>query len=248
MQGCPYDALYINPVKGTAEKCHFCAHRTERGLAPACAVVCPTEAIIPGDFDDPESLVSRLRRSGGLEARKVEAGTGPNVWYREAARAGIDPADTCVSGGYLWSDRPPGLSVDALEFDALERKARARTTYDVGHAPLWGGRITGYLFTKSLAAGAFLAALCALPSVLGGGDASARAAAIGVPVLALAFLALTSWLLVTDLKRPERFLYILLRPNWSSWLVRGTWALMAYGGLLSLWLLPWMAISWLKPS
>jgi len=39
MQGCPYDALYLNDATGTAEKCHFCAHRTERGLAPACAVI-----------------------------------------------------------------------------------------------------------------------------------------------------------------------------------------------------------------
>ena len=86
MQACPYDALYINENEGVAEKCHFCAHRTERGLAPACAVVCPTEAIIPGDFHNPDSVVSGLKSSGELTARKLEAGTGPNVWYREATR------------------------------------------------------------------------------------------------------------------------------------------------------------------
>ena len=79
MQGCPYDALYMNDATGTAEKCHFCAHRTEVGLAPACAVVCPTEAIVPGDFDDPRSRVSELRNSGRLTARKTEAGTGRPV-------------------------------------------------------------------------------------------------------------------------------------------------------------------------
>ena len=63
MQACPYDALYIHDERGVAEKCHFCAHRVERSLAPACATVCPTEAIIPGDFDDPESLVSQMRAS-----------------------------------------------------------------------------------------------------------------------------------------------------------------------------------------
>ena len=35
MQACPYDALYINEDLGTAQKCHFCAHRTERGMALA---------------------------------------------------------------------------------------------------------------------------------------------------------------------------------------------------------------------
>ncbi|HKX46218.1 MAG TPA: 4Fe-4S dicluster domain-containing protein, partial [Planctomycetota bacterium] len=82
MQACPYDALYLNASKGTAEKCHFCAHRTERGLAPACVVVCPTEALVPGDFDDPTSRVSRMKATGELAARRTEVGTGPNVWYR----------------------------------------------------------------------------------------------------------------------------------------------------------------------
>src|SRR5205823_7458967 len=36
---------------------------------------------------------------------------------------------------------------------------------------------------------------------------------------------------------PRRFLYVLLRPQWRSWLVRGAYALTAYGGLLTLWLL-----------
>src|SRR6185503_11808023 len=133
MQGCPYDALYINPDKGTAEKCHFCAHRTEAGLAPACAIVCPTEAIIPGDFDDPESRVSRMRKEFSLSARKTEAGTGPNVFYREVASAAITPLETSDAGGHLWTTRHPDVPMEGREFDALEAKARARTTYDVAH-------------------------------------------------------------------------------------------------------------------
>ncbi len=163
MQGCPYDALYINPDKGTAEKCHFCAHRAEQGLAPACAVVCPTEAIIPGDFHDPESRVSRMKREFELSARKTEAGTGPNVFYREVAPAGIDPMQTSDAGGHLWAARHPAVPMEAREFDALqgamETKARAKTTYDVAHPPLWGWKISAYLLTKAMAAGVFLAAI-----------------------------------------------------------------------------------------
>jgi len=238
MQGCPYDALYINPRKGTAEKCHFCAHRAEQGLAPACAVVCPTEAIIPGDFHDPESTVSRLRRQFDLKARKTEAETGPNVFYRDVADAGIQPLTTNSAGGYIWSDRRPGPQLEAAEFEALEKKARARTVYDVAHPPLWGGKITGYLFAKSLAAGVFLASGFAglAPFDFGGGDAGASAwKAVLLPLLALVFLGVTGFLLVADLKRPERFFYILTRPNWSSWLVRGTWAIIAYSGMLLAW-------------
>ena len=224
MQGCPYDALYINPDKGTAEKCHFCAHRVEQGLAPACAVVCPTEAIVPGDFDDPASAVARLREGGSLQRRKVEAGTGPNVWYKEVGEAGIDPLQATGAGQHIWADRHPGLPYDARayadELAAMMEVAQARTTYDVAHPPLWGGKITGYLFFKALAAGVFLA--------------GAGLGSVWVPVLGLFFLGLTTVLLVGDLKRPERFFFILTRPNWDSWLVRGTWFLIAYGLVLTI--------------
>ena len=32
---CPYDAIFINPADGCAEKCNFCAHRLEIGLEPS---------------------------------------------------------------------------------------------------------------------------------------------------------------------------------------------------------------------
>ncbi|MEM7310637.1 MAG: 4Fe-4S dicluster domain-containing protein [Planctomycetota bacterium] len=229
MQGCPYDALYIG-MNGTAEKCHFCAHRTERGLAPACAVVCPTEAIIPGDFDDSQSVVSRMRRDLGLEARKVEAGTGPNVLYREADSAGLQPLETNASGGYLWSNRVGGVELAAEEFRAAEDASSARTTYDVEHNQWWGWRVSAYLLTKAISAGAVLAAVPTLLRPGIGDEGGAWAAG-----LALLFLLATTALLIADLKRPERFFLILKRPNWNSWLVRGTVFLMGYGGLLTLW-------------
>ena len=234
MQGCPYDALYMNEDSGTAEKCHFCVHRTEMGLAPACAVVCPTEAIIPGDFDDPSSGVARMRAQGDLAARKVEAGTGPNVLYRAAAAAGIDPLRTRRDGGFLWADHRPGCEVPVEEQDLLERRASARTVYDVERPALWGRSITGYLYAKSLAAGTSMAAL--LAGLFSGEAAHPDLGSPGVPLLGLLLLALTTALLILDLGRPARFFYILTRPNWSSWLTRGTWALIGYGALLAVWL------------
>ncbi len=229
MQGCPYDALYINPGSGTAEKCHFCAHRTEMGLAPACAIVCPTEAIIPGDFDDPESVVSRLRADGGLEARKLEAGTGPNVLYKEAEPAGLKPLETSAAGGYLWSNRLPGPELDAEVFRSMEERARARTTYDVEHQNWWGWRVSAYLVTKAVSAGVVLAAV---PTML---RSASDEAGVYVGAIGILFLLITTALLVFDLKRPERFWLILRRPNWDSWLVKGTVFLMAHGFLLALW-------------
>lgn len=235
MQGCPYDALYIHPGLGTAQKCHFCAHRVEVGLAPACAVVCPTEAIVPGDFDDPKSRVSRMRDAHGLAGRKLEAGTGPNVLYREVAHAAIDPLETTAAGGYLWAEPRRGEVMDAEVFRAAERRARARTVYDTEHPPPWGRRISGYLFAKSIASGAFLAGFLLFPPFRAASEVAPATRTL-MPLLGLLALAWTGWLLVADLKKPSRFWYILARPNWSSWLARGTFVLAAYGLFLSIWM------------
>lgn len=236
MHACPYDALYINEDTGIAEKCHFCAHRTEIGLAPACAVVCPTEAIIPGDFDDPESVVSRMTREFDLGVRKPEAGTRPNVRYREVDKSGIDPGLANKSSGYLWSNPQTGPQMDAQTYEAMERRAagkadQARTVYDVPRKQLWGSKITDYLFTKSLAAGIFPVAILVnllndTPGAIGRMPAAASFVALGLCLL----------LLVLDLKRPERFWMLLLRPNWSSWLVRGSYLILAYQVVLLAWL------------
>lgn len=234
MQACPYDALYIDEEHGTAEKCHFCAHRTELGLAPACAVVCPTEAIIPGDFDDPESVVSRLKARGDLTARKEEAGTRPNVWYREADPAGLVPTSTNAAGGYLWANQIPGDPLEAERFLAEAEEHSARTVYDVDHKTWWGARVSAYLLTKSLSAGLALAPLLAFDAE--GGRLPAGLSLLA-PLLSLLFLAVTGVLLVTDLKRPDRVLLMLKRPNWDSWLIKGSLALLAHGAAQGLWLL-----------
>lgn len=243
LQACPYDALYLHEEKGTVQKCHFCAHRTEQGLAPACTVVCPTEALIPGDFHDPNSRVSKMRDEFDLRVRKPEAGTSPNVWYREASDAGVDPGLTNAAGGYLWSNQRPGPQLDAQLWEALEpsmeerAQPSARTTYNVDRKPAWGTAISGYLWLKSVAGGAFLAGAPLLAPLAGlWGHEPSQAAAWLVPGLAFVALSLTLVCLVADLKRPERFLKILLRPNWDSWLAKGSYLLLGFHLLLVIWL------------
>ncbi len=67
--------------KGVMEKCTFCVHRLEKGLQPACAAVCPTQAIKFGDLDDPDSEVSRLLKEKPHFRLLEEAGTSPRVFY-----------------------------------------------------------------------------------------------------------------------------------------------------------------------
>src|SRR5215471_20237803 len=56
------------------------------------------------------------------------------------------------------------------------------------------------------------------------------------PLIALAALAVTGLLLIFDLKRPDRFFYLLTKPNFRSWLVIGAYILMVFGALCVAWL------------
>ncbi len=37
MQACPYDAIHIDPAENTVAKCHFCAHRIDKGFGMVCS-------------------------------------------------------------------------------------------------------------------------------------------------------------------------------------------------------------------
>lgn len=63
------------------EKCQMCHHRVSRGEKPACVGVCLARARYFGDFDDPESEVSRLIRERAVERLLPEQGTDPSVYY-----------------------------------------------------------------------------------------------------------------------------------------------------------------------
>jgi formate-dependent nitrite reductase membrane component NrfD len=60
---------------------------------------------------------------------------------------------------------------------------------------------------------------------------------LAAPLVALAMAAVTGVLLIADLTQPWRFLYIFTMPQWGSWLVRGSYVLLAFGGVGSAWLL-----------
>jgi len=220
MQACPYDALYLNPDTGTAEKCHYCAHRTELGLEPACVSVCPEQAIVAGDAEDRDSVIAGMIRDLPTRQRKPEKETRPRVWYVDALEEALVPGSTAEPPQWLWADRrtPPLPAVNgfAAPPDLV-------TTLNVDHSPSWGTHIPAYLLTKNLAAGAMIAApFLGLLGTPGG---------LWPETAGLFFLAATLVLLVLDLERPERFLKLLLHPNPRSWLVKGTWVLTAFGAV-----------------
>jgi Fe-S-cluster-containing dehydrogenase component len=224
MQACPYDALYLNEDTGGAEKCHYCAHRVEQGLKPACEVVCPEEAIVSGDLHDPRSKIARLARLPEAVVRRPEQNTGPNVAYLGMDPVSLHPGRAREPSTYLWSERrnpPPDYPDDVAAHVALH--PHATTVLDVDHKVHWGWMVSAYLVTKGIAAGAGL--LAPLPGLLG----ATGFAAVWLPeLIALVFTAITTVLLVGDLKRPTKFFRLLTRPNTKSWLVRGGQVLMGY--------------------
>ncbi len=224
MQACPYDAIYLNEDRGAVEKCHFCAHRIDKGLEPACVTVCPVGAIIPGDLHDPESRAGALIRQRETSVRRPEQKTGPNVHYIGADEVSLKPGTAARPPIYLWSDRPPEKTEPWPA--GVPLVPDAAVVLDVGHRVEWGWPIAVYLVTKSIAAGAALLA----PAAAWLGLEGWRAAYLP-EVVALVFLAATLVLLVEDLAKPWRFYRLLTRPNMKSWLVRGGIALGAFGAM-----------------
>jgi len=231
MQACPYDALYIDPVEHTAQKCNFCAHRVDAGLKPACEIVCPETAIVSGDLDDPESSIARLIAREPVHVRKPEQGTQPKLFYINADALTLTPNLSRREGVTMWGELKGSSSAAAPQRSAMA-DGTARDVYDVAHPRPWGFKVSSYLWTKSIAAGA-LAVAAPLALAYGLVEPFGLTAAI----IALVFVMATAVLLVVDLKRPERFWYILAKPNFRSWLVWGAYILSVFGAVAAAWAL-----------
>ena len=283
LQACPYDAIYVDPDTGTAAKCHYCAHRVEVNLEPACVVVCPEHAIISGDLDDPISEISRMLSQFQTTVRKPEQGTAPKLFYVDGEDAALTPtatdrapvtfgwADvmplhgngdshphdaapvphssnghvpanqtsgkTAKSGVALREGKPQGLPPQGPIHIGADKMAGelVRTFYNAQHKIPWHWPVPAYLVTKGASSGVFM--LLALAALFGLAPVAPMSFVAG-GLASLILIGLTTALLVADLERPERFLSIILRPQWRSWLTKGAVLLIAFSTLLGLW---WLA-------
>ncbi len=260
MQACPYDALYIDPETHTAAKCNYCAHRVDVGLEPACVNVCPEHAIISGDMEDPHSEISQLLSREQLTVRKPEKGTQPNVFYIEGDATSLNPGATETSDNYMWNSQSKGVGHFAKYAEKITGEAdviamakqlagdsgqstgkrqievimeNAKRVYDSPNkGVLWGWEVSAYIWTKAIAAGAFLLPFIALfLGAFAEVTESIQMISLGAAML---FLVITGILLVVDLDQPKRFLYVLFRPQWKSWLSKGSFAITGYGAFLAL--------------
>ena len=78
---CPYRRIFWNEALQLPQKCDMCAHLLDRGYTqPRCVELCPTSALTFGDFNDPESEVSKLMAKNPKPLHE-EYGLGDNVLY-----------------------------------------------------------------------------------------------------------------------------------------------------------------------
>lgn len=99
IQACPYDARFINPVTGSADKCDFCLHRVSQGLEPACVETCIGRARIFGDLNDPDSEIAKEIASNPVTVLRQGQGTEPSVYYIAADHS--DEHDAERRGRYV---------------------------------------------------------------------------------------------------------------------------------------------------
>ena len=97
---CPWGAIFWNAEKNLPQKCTFCAHLLDDGWKlPRCVEACPTQALVFGNLDDPQSEVSRRAREKPIEALAPQPAVQPPVGY-----FGL-PA-RFVAGEIVLGDRP----------------------------------------------------------------------------------------------------------------------------------------------
>ncbi len=102
---CPFGAIFWNETYHIPQKCTFCAHLLDSGWKePRCVEACPTQAILFGDLDDPQSPVSKKRRGSEAKALWEKNDLSPRVFYVGLPRpfltgtVVLEEMDECAQG------------------------------------------------------------------------------------------------------------------------------------------------------
>jgi len=228
---CPEHAIISGDMDNPAtEISHLLARqpvkvrKQEKGTIPNLFYIDADDAsLVPTATDKrPDTMWSHQERGVGHFARAAEklAFSNPDVVtaLMEVNGQSATAAEVREQG--------PARSIDLMLGKAPRR------VYDApDKGIMWGWEVSGYVWTKAIAAGAVLVPFMAWLLGFAGPNTAGVYWGYG---MALFFLAATGALLVMDLDQPKRFVYVLLRPQWRSWLPRGGYAITAYGGLLTL--------------
>ena len=260
---CPYDAIYVDPREKTIGKCNLCAHRLDQNLQPACVSICPENAIVAGDLDDPLSPISKLIASETIVVREPEHGTAPRLFYiggidshrhlrgfclaatvrRSAVPSlfedglGYEHASQTDTDDYAFID-PLLLSTGCMTL-AAEPEPLASPLEPLAAPPSQPPSHTlhwrQWFLAASVPAKGLAAGVTAIAS-LGFALDLVHLSPLTAVRAALCSVSIAGVALIFHLGRPERFLSIFLRPRWRSWLTRGALLLTGLALVLLLWL------------
>ncbi|HLO33923.1 MAG TPA: NrfD/PsrC family molybdoenzyme membrane anchor subunit, partial [Anaerolineales bacterium] len=106
------------------------------------------------------------------------------------------------------------------------------TAYNAQHKIQWHWELPSYIVTKNIAGGLFM--LLSLGAGVGAFTFDSLTF-LAAGFTAMIFMLLTVILLLKDLSQPKRFLNILFRPQWKSWVARGAYIMVAFTAVAGLW-------------
>ncbi|SBO11761.1 putative ferredoxin-like protein YdhX precursor [Vibrio mediterranei] len=81
LAACPYQVRFFNPETRSADKCNFCRDTNlAEGKLPACVESCPTNALVFGDLNDPNSDINKMKSIKVIYRDKEQLGTKPKLF------------------------------------------------------------------------------------------------------------------------------------------------------------------------
>lgn len=214
---------------GVANKCTFCIERIDSGLekgmvpgidmdaTPACAASCIAQAIKFGDFENPDSEVSKLARDSRSFQIHEELGTNPQIRYLYDTGIGVESGTI-----------PPVQAEDPSLSDPANPLVGKRQTF-------WD-----YRAAMNFALGGVASGLAIVGWIAYLFDLILAKTLVDINLIATVIMAAGLFFVFLKLGRKKRFLYVLLRPH-SSWMARETYCVGLFYfsvGLSLIWPLP----------
>lgn len=200
--------------------------KPEKGTSPNVFYINADEvSLTPNATERSENYMWNSQANGVGHYAKFAESLSKKSYDDMASELAGNPSTTTTYAGGNYQEPKSSMAV-------IMEQANAKRVYDTpDKGILWGWEVSGYVFTKAIAAGAVLVLFMA--QLMGIGFSTETTwLTMG---LGIGFLTLTGALLVKDLDQPARFVYVILRPQWNSWLVKGGYTITVFGGTVSLW-------------
>ena len=222
------DLTVRKPEQGTAPKL-FYINGKDVALHPTAVERTPETFM----WADVVPLHEGVQGSG--DQRSLGAGVNGHHSNGHSKEIAVTPRNSSVNAMETLVRKPQTQgqpNYGPIQIGGKVAEQMVQVAYNAQHKIPWHWPVPAYLTTKGIASGIFM--ILSLGFGLGWFEFDSLTALVG-GFLLLLFLGATTVFLVIDLEKPERFLYILLRPQWNSWLARGAVLLIGLSTIVGLW-------------